>query len=487
MIDLELSSQEMKDLTDDQKEIAKARKLEIMILPYLRRNLKFFYAGGNLKGKANSYRTKMDKNKLEVDVKSKKVNSTVCKPLCDVMVEILKENGINAETVSCDTDMFKHIDVLLTTKSGKKYIINYLEDIENIQTGMKTPDFASIAYYKRRYEKFEGKTTTDDKNLENIEFLTEEELKKIDTNLGYVQNNMYMNEVVSQLKKEFLNFKNIMIENEWMKTEDSKKIVNPEKNSKYQEICDKYNNMDRDEILEKKIDFLFKYFNDRMDLKGHTDFVMYYSRLLLKEVLTNEEYSKLSRYDCFIKKEDVSKNIDISQILDLENDENEDKIRFILLKLKDNGYAISTKPHVYLKLSQQQIDELKECASMTKSERPSDLVLGLCDKGNALPLVFHPIGSKILNERAKMIDNLDLTQKEKNDQIQKLIENIITTDKPITSVTIPYPDGTKKKIYIDENDEIIIKENNKTTKYHYDEENDEFSTEELKTDKEEQR
>lgn len=88
-----------------------------------------------------------------------------------MVVEILKENGINAETVSCDTDMFKHVDVLLTTRSGKKYIINYLEDIENIQTGMKTPDFASKAYYERRYKKFENSFTTDNKSLKEISFI----------------------------------------------------------------------------------------------------------------------------------------------------------------------------------------------------------------------------------------------------------------------------------------------------------------------------
>ena len=144
--------------------------------------------------------------------------ATVCKPLCEMVAEILQENGINAQTVSCDTDMFKHTDVLITTKSGKQYIVNYLEDMENIQTGMKTPDFASEAYYERRYQKFEKGFTTDGKSLENISFLDEETLDKIDTNLGYKQQNMYMNTVIQQIKDEFLNFKQIMAENEWATT-----------------------------------------------------------------------------------------------------------------------------------------------------------------------------------------------------------------------------------------------------------------------------
>ena len=216
MIKLNLNEKEKKNLTEEEKEIAMARKLEILILPVLKRNMEFFYAGGNLKGKANAYRNSINKEIVEQNLKDKKGSvATVCKPLCEMVAEILQENGINAQTVSCDTDMFKHTDVLITTKSGKQYIVNYLEDMENIQTGMKTPDFASEAYYERRYQKFEKGFTTDGKSLENISFLDEETLDKIDTNLGYKQQNMYMNTVIEQIKSEFLNFREIMAENEW--------------------------------------------------------------------------------------------------------------------------------------------------------------------------------------------------------------------------------------------------------------------------------
>lgn len=214
MIKLELSKKE--NLTEDEIELAMARKLEILILPILRRNMDFFYAGGNLKGKANAYRNQTNKDITEQILRDKQGSiPTVCKPLCDMLTEILQENGINAQTVSCDTDIFKHTDVLITTKSGKKYIINYLEDMENIQAGMKTPDFASKGYYERRYKKFENGLTTDGKSLENIDFIDEEILDKIDNNLGYKKYNMYMNTVIQQIKEEFLNFRQVMAENEW--------------------------------------------------------------------------------------------------------------------------------------------------------------------------------------------------------------------------------------------------------------------------------
>ena len=52
MINLRLNNEESKNLSEEEIEIAMARKLEILILPYLRRNINFFYAGGDLKGKA---------------------------------------------------------------------------------------------------------------------------------------------------------------------------------------------------------------------------------------------------------------------------------------------------------------------------------------------------------------------------------------------------------------------------------------------------
>ena len=65
MIKLDLSTEEMKDLTHEEIEIAKARKLELLILPYLRRNINFFYAGGNLPNKSKAYHDKMNKGYLE--------------------------------------------------------------------------------------------------------------------------------------------------------------------------------------------------------------------------------------------------------------------------------------------------------------------------------------------------------------------------------------------------------------------------------------
>ena len=262
MIKLELTPNEAKGLTNEELEIAKARKLELLILPHLRRNINFFYAGANIPKKAKAYHQPLDKNVLENSLQTGQTGiSTACKPLCEMVAGILRENGLNADTVSCDTDMFRHTDVLFTTSSGKKYIINYLEDIESIQTGMSTPDFASKEYYERRYKKFEHGLTTDSKSLEGIDFIERDRLSVIDNNLGYKKYNMYMDIVTDTIRNEFRDFRNIMAENEYL-TESMK----PGEKRIKEEIYEKWNSMSDDEILEKKLDWIFDYFNDRMDL-----------------------------------------------------------------------------------------------------------------------------------------------------------------------------------------------------------------------------
>ena len=484
MIDLKLSEEEKKNLTEDEIEIAMARKLEILILPMLRRNIDFFYAGWNLKGKANAYKNPMDKEAFEKTLKEnpKENIETVCKPLCDMVSEILNENGIKADTISCDTDIFRHTDVMITTKSGKRYIINYLEDMENVQTGMKTPDFASKPYYKRRYEKFEGGKTTDGKTLGKISFLDEDRLSQIDKNLGYKEYNLYMDDVVERIKTEFDDYREVMAENEWLNREfelkqENQDISTEEIQKQKESIYKKYNEMTDDEVLENKLDWIFDNFNDRMDIKGHTDFVMYYSRLLLKRVLSPEEYEKITRYEGTVKKENIPEDSKIKSVLDNENPDNDIKSRFCLVNFGKTTYAFSTAANTYVKLDKEEFEELNDYAEISKAEKPSDLVLFLCDRGNALPLVFHPFGSKILNERAELIDK-ELSDEERIKAVQELSSKIKTTDEPITSILIPYPDGTSKYLYINENDELVLKEKNKETIFHYDKETDSVKKEE---------
>ena len=470
MIKIELSENERQELTNDEIEIAIARKLEIILLPILRRNINFFYAGANIPKKAEAYEKEVTIEDIEERLEKKgQTIDAVCKPLCTTIAEILNQNGIHAETVSCDTDIFRHTDVLITTSSGKQYIINYLEDMEIIQTKMKTPDFASEQYYNRRYKKFEGTVTTDGKRLDNIAFIESDRLDKIDENLGYKQFGMYMDDVIEQIRDEFGNFRDQMVTNEII----GRDLTDEEKT----QIQQKWKNMSDDEILEKKLDWIFEYFNSRGNITGHTDFVMYYSRLLLARVLSSEEYKKIERFDCFVKKDKISEVSEIMDVLDIENQEDVDKFRFSIVKIANSAYVFSTKKSSYIKLSNEELKKLGEHAKISKTQRPSDLVLLLADKGNALPLVFNPLGQKFLDERAEMLGDENREQK-----LIELAKAIKCTDGRIqdgerTSILIPYEDGSERLIYIDENNEFAEEYKGIKKIYHYNEEKEEFTVE----------
>lgn len=466
MIDLRLTVQEKEGLTEDEIELAMARKFEAMLLPHLRRDIAFFYAGGNLKGKSKAYNAEITKEEIEDLIASDAKLPTVCKPLCEVVAEVLQDNGLDVDTIACDTDIFKHTDVLLTAKSGRKYIINYLEDMEMVQTRMTTPDFASKPYYVRRYQKFEGTKTPDGKSVDNIAFLSRDRLSKIDDNIGYKRANIYMDEVIDQIRKEFDDFRNIMARNEIV----GRNMSQEEKDR----IISKYQNMSEDEIIERKLDWIFSFFNHRENINGHTDFVMYY-KSLFKKLFTDSEYDRMDRYDCFARIKEVPSNSKLHAILDLDNKEEADKSRFSIVRFENAYYIFSTKPNAYVKLTEEEFEEIKKYAIITKAEKPSDLVLDLCDRGHALPIVFNPIGFDELNKREALIAETDPVKRRQ--AIKKLADSIETQDMPLTQMIIPYPDGTKKCIFIDRNDEIVIDDGDTMTVYHYDPETETFKTE----------
>lgn len=473
-IKIELTKEECKGLENDEIELAIARKLELLIIPHIRRNLDFFYGGANIPKKSRAYHHNISGEELEKALRGERqAVPTSCKKLCEMVVEILKDNGLDAQTVSCDTDMFGHTDVLLTASSGTQYIINYLEDAENIQSKMSTPDFASKGYYERRYKKFEGRQTTDGKSLNKIGFVSEDSMDRIDTNLGYKKHGMYMDAVIEQIRREFADFRNIMAENEYINEEyqmsKTGELTEEQKEKLKKTIKQKYSDFSDDEILEQKLDWLFDYFNERMDIKGHTDFVMYYSRLLLKGVLAKEEYEKLTRYDCFIKRDKITPDCIIKDVLDLENEENRQKVRFCMVGLGEKAYVFSTKPECYKKISKEEREDLEKEAQCIESKKPSDLMLVLCDRGNALPLVFHPIGASMLEQFA---------EENKNIPAKTLSAKIITTDKPVTSIKIPFKNGTKT-IYIDANKEFAVQDSQGRIKiHHFDEQEERFKVQE---------
>lgn len=489
MIDLKLSSTEKEGLKENLIELAMVRKLQIMISAYLKRDPKFFLEGANVPGKARAYNLPISQEKFEKNLRNGEVTAVVCRNLCELACDILRQNRIKAEVITCDTDIFRHADLLITAKDGKQYIVNILEDLDLIQAFMKTPNFASQGYYDIRYKKFEKNNgiTTNGVRIGNIAFITPDELLEIDENLGYTENGQYLNDILEKdIKEKIKDFRTLLAQQEFLKIESiieeemegyPEKEVEERKNAIRKLIKDSIEELSETAILQEKLKWILTYCNDRMNIKGHADFVMYYSQSLLKNLLEPEEYRQLTRYDGFTYLENMPEKNYISETLDFENPDYDGKLRFSVIQCGNKYFVISTKPDSFVELNEEQIKTIKDFAIIKKTNPPSELAINLSYKGHALPLVFHPIGGQLINKKQESLKLEGLTEEERERIIKQVAETIITTDEPITSITIPY-EGGEQYIYLDKNMNFVVRENEKEKIYHYNVKTDTYTIEE---------
>jgi len=165
-------------LNEDKYELAITRNVLKKLSDIFYRDYTFFLNKENLVDRTDIYNKK-------IDIKNIEEFSIVCKTYCEIIKEILKENyDINSELISPFSDEFRHVDLMITTKDGKKYIIDPLSDLVEMQVGLKTNNFASKIYYDKNYKKI----------YKEISFLTDEELEEIDDKIGYKNGSKYLDD-----------------------------------------------------------------------------------------------------------------------------------------------------------------------------------------------------------------------------------------------------------------------------------------------------
>ena len=219
---------------DDMKELAVVRYVMKEASKLFYRDYTFFLNKENITERDVIYNKKID---------LKEVNdfSIVCKSYCDIIKELLKNKyGIDSEFISAFSDRYRHLDLMITTKSGKKYIVAPLNDLIEMQVGLKTNNFASKKYYDSMYANV----------VDDISFLTEEELEEIDDKIGYKNENIYLNEKIEKTKKIFENIE------EFLKTykDKSTKLLGREYNGE---------ELSEDEKIRVKLEYISSFMNDR--------------------------------------------------------------------------------------------------------------------------------------------------------------------------------------------------------------------------------
>lgn len=358
--DISLTPAEKKGLLGDLQEYAMVKKLFLQIAPHCRRDPQFFYGADKPKEKVQAY-----DSKLEYDEDG--INDVVCKNISKWMVHQLALNGLNARIVSCDSDRCRHIDVLLITKSGKTYLFNPLENLELAQTHMRTNCNSDEVYYNDRYAKFEkGKrrkvrdisdsTLTEEEReailehdlfdmdllssfMGQIQFITDEETENVDKNLGYGR---YTDNSIPEIKEAIGKAGNDV------------------------------------QTTQKVVETILKKFPELNNIKGHTDLIMYLSRILIPQFLTPEQRKNIIRYDGII--DNAHANV-------LTTDEfakgSDGKTRCVLIKVGDKCYMRT--PNDY---SEVDLEKLKEQGVGVKQARHLSIEDPIRNRGIALPVLF---------------------------------------------------------------------------------------------------
>lgn len=280
----------IEELNEDKYELAIIRNVLKKLSDIFYRDYIFFLNKENLIYRRYIYNKK-------VDIKNIEEFSIVCKTYCEIIKEILKENyDINSELISPFLDEFRHIDLMIITKEGKKYIIDPLSDLVEMQVGLKTNNFASKIYYNKNYKKI----------YKEISFLTDEELEEIDDKIGYKNGGKYLDEHLEELKKYFHNH----IE----KSENTKKEDN--------------------EIIENKLKYICEHLNNRNKLNGIVDLAMYIN-IVISKIFSKEEQNKIQVFNFIAEEKDIV-NKEFERILDKKKTRN----RGLAIKINNRYFVI---------------------------------------------------------------------------------------------------------------------------------------------------
>lgn len=296
----------IQNINEDVRELAIVRYVMKEASKMFYRDYTFFLDKENIKDREGIY------NK-EIDLKNVQDFAIVCKSYCNIIMDLLKQiYNIDSELVSPFEDKFRHVDLLIKTKNGKNYIVDPLTDLIEMQVSMRTNNFASKEYYNSNYAGI----------LNNISFLSEDTLAEIDTKIGYKNNGIYLDDFLKLLKTKLDNIE------ELLKTNDS---------VAFELLGQKYDGrkFSEKEKTELKLKFISKYLNNRKNLNGIVDLVMF-SNIVIKGLFTDKEQEQIHVYSFFVDNKNL-KNENLKSILINK----ESRKRGLVINFDNNNYILS--------------------------------------------------------------------------------------------------------------------------------------------------
>lgn len=382
----------IKDFNGDTYELALVRYVMRETSKLFYRNYTFFLNKENINDRDSIY------NK-EIDLSNIQDFSIVCKSYCDILRELLKQiYEIDSEVISAYNDRFRHVDLLIKTKGGNNYIVDPLTDLIEMQAGLRTNNFASKKYYENSYIGI----------LDNVKFLTEDELEQIDDKIGYKNDTVYLDDSLKNLKIDFYNFEEFLQKNESIAIEL---------------LGNKYDGreLSGDEKIDLKLKYISTHLNNRRYLNGFVELVMF-SDIVIKSVFSEEEQKKIHTYSFFVDKDDLQ-NLELSNIF--KSSENRKRGRVISINGRNYIFSLNENTLQYDDEQWQKI--IKENNIFVKPEYPVQLLKYIKNNGADRNIVHNNEFLRLFNKFETALLNSGKTLEDiKNDNISIQGDMILT-------------------------------------------------------------
>lgn len=314
----------IQEFKNDEYELALVRYILMETSKIFYRDRTFFLNHEEIKKRRLIYSQKIDARNI-------KCLEIVCSSYCNLLKDVLENKyNIKVELITTDYDMFKHVVLLIITNSGNRYLIDPLMDLTAMKARMKTNNFASKENEDNPYIKI---------TIENLKFLDEKILKRIDEKIGYLTNNTYTDNYIYSLKKQLHEFKNI--------SDLKKKAQIADKLLGRSVTVSEY----RDYAIFKIICF-FEIIRKQIEIKGIVD-LMIYVKSALNMILEEQESNKIRIVDFFVDEYEINDN----DIFDILNSEEEIRKRGLTIEYNNQCIIFSASNEKYLILSKEEWKE----------------------------------------------------------------------------------------------------------------------------------
>lgn len=408
----------IKDFCGDMYELALVRYVMKEASKFFYRDYTFFLNKENIKDRDDLYNKK-------IDISDEKDFSIVCKSYCDVIKELLKQlYGIDSEIISAFDDRFRHVDLMIKTKSGKKYIVDPLTDLVEMQVGLRTNNFTSKKYYESFYAKI----------LEDISFLTDEGLEQIDNRIGYKNDSIYLDEYLDRLR--------INLDNPEMLLKDNEQIAITLLGSKYdgRQLLD-------NEKIELKLKYICNYLNNRRYINGFVDLIMF-SKITIKKLFSEEEQKRFNFQSFFVDETDLN-NKELENIIQNTGT----RKRGCVINFNGKNYIFSLNQDTLIKNDDEWQDMVEKNKIFIKAEYHVQLLKYLKSNGADRNIVHN-------NEFLRLFNRFETYLLNRGETLEDIKNNIVIKDDAIITKL-----NNRFITYSIEDNHLVVRDFGKNKKY----------------------